>query len=190
MRHLKWPGSLTGMSQHPTDIDRGDHVVGAELTVNAPAADIYALVSNPHRHHEIDGSGTVRSRAVGPEELAEGSRFGVNMRKFGLPYRLRLTVTDAVRPDTGKLGSAEEESASDARAAIGVVEWRQPTGHRWRWEMQPVSENTTTVREFYDATGQNRLLRAILGRIGVVQENLESIRASLARVQQHFASRE
>ena len=35
-------------------------VVTVERVVHAPASEIFALLSDPSRHHSFDGSGTVR----------------------------------------------------------------------------------------------------------------------------------
>lgn len=157
----------------PTRNDVGPHVVSYSITVEAPADELYALVADPHRHHEIDGSSTVQSRARGPLELSEGAAFSVQMRKFGLPYRLPLRVTQARRP-----------SAS----APGVVEWRQPTGHRWRWEFAPHDAATTLVTESYDAADQWTPARSALKLANVPQSNARNIRRSLLRMAQNFPS--
>lgn len=144
------------------------------ITVDAPAAVLYRLVADPHRHHEIDGSGTVKPRVIGPHELTEGARFTVHMRKYGVPYRMPLRVTRAQPPAQGR---------------PGMLEWRQPAGHRWRWEFHEHDDDagTTTVTEAYDAADQYRLFRIGLGLAGVPQENADSIQASLHRVREVFA---
>lgn len=152
-------------------VQTGSRVVSYAIDVEAEAGEIYRLVANPHRHHEVDGSQTVGSRAVGPEELTDGARFSVHMRKFGLPYRLPLLVTSAQPPDA--------ESS-------GVVEWRQPTGHRWRWEVQPRPGGITRVTESFDTSRQNPLVRLLLGALGVPKANARSIQASLRRVRDSF----
>lgn len=164
------------MDTEPQKLDTAPHVVSWSAQVPAAAADLWALVANPHRHHEFDGSGTVRSQAVGAHELTEGARFTVHMRKFGLPYRLPLRVTRAVPP------TAERP---------GVVEWKQPTGHRWRWEFQPMPDADpprTLVTETYDASRQLAPARFFLSKVaGVEAENSRSIRRSLHRLQSLFS---
>lgn len=159
----------------PVKNDAGKHVVSYSITVEAPAAEIYALLADPHRHHEIDGSGTVRSSAIGAHELTEGARFSVRMRKFGIRYRLPLRVTRARAPEKDR---------------AGIVEWRQPTGHRWRWEFAEKAENpsATVVTESYDSSEQIAPVRAALGLTGVNAENATAIKASLRRVKTHFES--
>lgn len=150
--------------------DSGSHRVSYSITVDAPAEAVYALLADPHRHHEIDGSQTVQSSAIGPHELTEGAKFSVRMRKFGLPYRLPLKVTQAQWP---------------APQRPGVIEWRQPTGHRWRWEFEDIGEGCR-VTETYDASGQFPPVRAVLTRLKVQQENARGIKESLRRVTSHF----
>lgn len=154
----------------PVRQDTGENHVSYSIAVDAPAESIYKLIADPHRHHEIDGSKTVQSSAIGPHELTTGAKFSVRMRKFGLPYRLPLRVTQARRPTADR---------------PGVVEWRQPTGHRWRWEFEP-RDGLSWVTESYDAAGQFPPVRAVLKRLKAPQENAVSIKESLRRVKSHF----
>lgn len=163
------------MSSQPQRLDAGPHVVAYSITVQAPAEEIYTLLADPHRHHEIDGSGTVGTQAFGPHQLRQGDTFSVRMKKFGIRYRLPLKVTRAEPPASGR---------------TGVVEWRQPTGHRWRWEFQSADGGATTVTEAFDASQQNRAVRAVLRRVGVLRENARSIQGSLARVKERFENSE
>src|SRR5688500_11116262 len=66
-------------------------VVTVERTIPAPAEAIFALLRDPTRHREIDGSGTVRDAKGETEPLVLGSRFGMSM-KMGLPYSMVSTV--------------------------------------------------------------------------------------------------
>ncbi|WP_022872921.1 SRPBCC family protein [Nesterenkonia alba] len=148
-------------SAPPERVDAGDYVIAYTLEITAPPERIWAVVADPHRHHEFDGSGTVRDRAKGPHDLSEGDTFSVHMRKFGIPYRLPLQVTRAEQ--------------------LRVLEWAQPTGHRWRWELD-YNGTSTRVTEAYDASRQNPAVRALLDRARVPQQNAASIRASLQRL--------
>ncbi|GAB3849393.1 SRPBCC family protein [Nesterenkonia populi] len=149
----------------PQPVDAGPHAVGFRAFVPASPEEVWALVANPHRHHEFDGSGTVKSQAIGPHELTEGTKFSVHMRKFGVPYRLPLRVTRAERNRT--------------------VEWRQPTGHRWRWEIEP-AEGGVIVTETFDTSRQLPPARAALKAAGVLKENAANMQASLVRMRGLF----
>lgn len=156
----------------PVRQNPGPHQVSYSIRVDAPAEPIYELLADPHRHHEIDGSSTVQPSAIGPHELTEGAKFSVHMRKFGLPYRLPLRVTQARRP------SAQTP---------GIVEWRQPTGHKWRWEFAQ-ADGGTLITETYDASGQFAPARKVLTLLKVPAENALGIKESLRRVASHFAT--
>ncbi|GAA1174684.1 SRPBCC family protein [Nesterenkonia xinjiangensis] len=154
------------MSQTPEPVDRGTHVIARRIRVEASAEELYTIIANPHRHHELDGSGTVRTSAIGPRELRLGDRFRVDMRKYSIPYALTM-VTTAAEPHR-------------------VVEWRHPGGHRWRWELQP-EDAATVVTESYDYTGQPAPMRRLLELVGAHRDNGKGIAASLQRVHDRFA---
>ena len=54
---------------------------------------IFDLLADPSRHHEIDGSGSVRDAKEGSRRLALGDRFGMSM-KLGLPYSMVSEVIE------------------------------------------------------------------------------------------------
>src|ERR1700710_2565199 len=112
-------------------VDAGPRRVARRVLVHTPAAEIYAIVSAPHRHPELDGSGTVRDVPIkGPHRLSVGDKFTVGMKQYGLPYKITSTAT-------------EVEEAK-------VVEWQHPLGHRWRWDLVATSPGTTEVTETFD----------------------------------------
>jgi len=114
-----------------TTVDSGARHVTRRVVVHAPAADVFALLADPHRHPEVDGSGTVRDVPVkGPDRLYEGAKFSVGMKQYGVPYKITSTVT------------AFEEGR--------LIEWQHPMGHRWRWELAETEPGTTQVTETFD----------------------------------------
>lgn len=100
-----------------SSVDAGPRRVSRTVEVQAPAGELFALVADPSRHGELDGSGTVPETVKGPQRLTEDARFSVKMKQYGVPYRITSRVTEI----------------SEGR----VVEWRHPFGHRWRWEFTP-----------------------------------------------------
>jgi Polyketide cyclase / dehydrase and lipid transport len=146
-------------------IDAGPRRVTRQALVRAPAAEIFALVADPHRHPELDGSGTVRPGAVsGPQVLSAGARFTVGMKQYGVPYKITSTVT--------------------AFEADRLIEWQHPMGHRWRWELAETEPGITQVTETFDyTTARNPRVLEILGQPG---KNAIGITKTLQALQARF----
>jgi hypothetical protein len=152
-----------------TTVDGGPLQVSRSVDVAAPASELFAIVADPRRHHELDGSGTVGDNIRAPEHLEKGSRFTTKMRMYGVPYRMTSTVT-ALTPDQ-------------------LIEWRHPFGHRWRWELHATSPTTTRVTETFDfrdaGTLKNRL--KYYKATGFVKRNAAGIEATLRRLRDRYA---
>lgn len=157
------------MTDQPQRVDAGPSAVSYSLLIQAPAEALFAVLADPHQHHLVDGSDTVRNQAFGPHRLQAGDRFSVRMRKFGVPYRLPLRVTQAVAPGESH----------------GILEWRQPTGHRWRWEFEARGPQATLVTETYDDAGQVPPVRGALRLLKIQAANAVAIRRSLTRLASH-----
>lgn len=149
-----------------TSVDIGPKIVARQVQVNAPASQIFALVADPHRHHELDGSGTVRDTAVkGPDRLTTGAKFSVGMKQFGFPYKITSKATEIV-PDK-------------------VVEWQHPMGHKWRWELDEKTPGVTTVTESFNYGTAK--LPAALTLTGYDKKNGDGITETLKRLAARFA---
>ena len=92
-----------------------------------PADAIFDVLASPAGHVEMDGSGTVRGVASGPERLRDGARFRMKM-KLGVPYQMSSTVREF------------EENRRIAWAHVG--------GHRWRYELEEVDGGTRVTESF------------------------------------------
>jgi hypothetical protein len=149
-----------------TVVDAGPHKVSRAADVHAPAEEIFAIVADPRRHGELDGSGTVHGTVSGPARLSDGARFSVKMTWHGLPYRITSRVTEF----------------SDGR----VVEWQHPLGHRWRWEFAPVSAGVTTVTETFDYSQLSGLKAKGLELTGTPKKNAAGIEATLRGLQARY----
>ncbi|OBG38045.1 dimethyladenosine transferase [Mycobacterium alsense] len=150
-------------------VDAGPHQVSRSVEVDAPAAELYAMAADPRRHHELDGSGTVRDNIKVPAELVVGSKFSTHMKMYGLPYRITSTVT-ALDPDE-------------------LVEWRHPLGHRWRWEFESLSPTRTRVTETFDYSRAGAIKKALkyYERTGFRKANAAGIEATLAKLRDRYA---
>lgn len=150
-------------------VDNGHRQVSRSIEVDAPATEVFALVADPRRHHEFDGSGTVGSNIDAPAELVAGARFSTKMRMAGVPYRITSTVT-ALNP--GRL-----------------VEWRHPFGHHWRWEIEEIAPGRSRVTETFDYrnTGALKDRFDYYERTGFAKRNAAGIEESLRRLHDRFS---
>ena len=139
-------------------VDRGPDVLARATVVNIPAADIFARLVDPHRHHELDGSGTVQPEVDGPHRLRPGDAFIVRMKMFGVPYTVKSVVVEVV----------ENEKVS----------WRHPAGYIWQWELRPLADGRTEVTELVDFREARGM--AILKLVGEPKRNITGVEKSLA----------
>jgi uncharacterized protein YndB with AHSA1/START domain len=149
-------------------VDAGPRRVSRSVEVAAPAAELFALVADPRRHHELDGSGTVRENISAPAKLAAEERFSTKMRMFGVPYRITSTVT-ALKPGA-------------------LIEWRHPFGHRWRWEFHEISPTLARVTETFDFrdTGPVKDALNYYTLMGFAKSNAAGIEATLAKLRDRY----
>jgi nitrogen fixation protein len=84
----------------------------------------------------MDGSGTVKGRFKGPEQLYLGAKFGMKMR-LGIPYVITNQVVEFKDNN--------------------LIAWQHLLRNVWRYELQEVDQNTTIVTETWD--GRNALSR-------------------------------
>ena len=104
-------------------------LINDSRVVPAPAGEIFALLADPARHPEIDGSGTVRQLLSDPGPMQLGSEFTMAMKLFGRSYKMTNTVVEF------------EENR--------LIAWRHWGRHRWRYQLEPV-EGGTLVTETAD----------------------------------------
>lgn len=145
-----------------SDTPPADRVVSSSTTIAAPPKVVFAILSDPHQHPRIDGSGSVRGLIEGPDRLARGDTFGVSMRLFGLPYSIRNRVVE-FEPDR-------------------LIAWRHFGAHRWRYELEPTAEGGTAVTETWDATRYGPLWFAGLRLAGFPKRNRRGITKTLVRL--------
>jgi len=145
-------------------VDTGARTVSRQVVVNAPADQLFAMLADPRRHGEVDGSGTVRNTVSGPDRLSQDAKFSVNMKMFGFPYRVTSKVT----------------AFEDGR----LIEWRHPLGHRWRWRFEELEAGRTEVTETFDYRGA--VFPAGLELVKAPPANAKSIRDTLTALRDRF----
>jgi uncharacterized protein YndB with AHSA1/START domain len=140
-----------------------DRLVSGSVTIDAPPAVVFAIVADPRQHPRIDGSGSLQGTINGPDRLsAKGDTFGMDMKMFGLPYRISNLVV---------------EFEQDRRIA-----WRHFGAHRWRYELVPTDDGGTRVTETWDATRYPAALFAGLRALGFPAKNRAGITETLVRL--------
>jgi len=101
----------------------------AQLVINAPAKKIFDFISMPKNHSLMDGSGMVKSKLSGANQLYLGAKFGMRMR-LGIPYVISNQVIEY------------QENKS--------ISWQHLLHNVWRYELQEIDANTTLVIESWD----------------------------------------
>jgi uncharacterized protein YndB with AHSA1/START domain len=145
-------------------------VVTVERVIPASPEDVFALLRDPRRHHEFDGSGTVRTAKDVPDTLKLGARFGMNMR-LALPYSMVSKVVEYV---------------DDRRIAWQTVPpyplaGKLAGGRIWRYELEPV-EGGTLVRESWDISQEAVFSKPVVRRAAeTTRRNMER---TLERIEQ------
>ena len=140
--------------------------VSRTKTVAASPELVFALLADPARHHEIDGSGTVlAARADSPERLSLGAKFGMSM-KLGVPYKIENTVVAFVENET--------------------IGWKHFGGHVWRYDLKLGTEpGTTEVIETFDwSTSKGPI---VLELVGFPKRNARAMEKTLARMAAIFS---
>jgi uncharacterized protein YndB with AHSA1/START domain len=121
-------------------------VVSAERVVAAAADEVFELVADPAQQPRWDGNDNLD--AADP---------GQRVRAVGDVFRMRTTK-----------GSVRENHVVEFEEGRRIA-WRpaepgkEPPGHLWRWELEPVDAGHTRVTHTYDwtrLTDEQRLPRA------------------------------
>ncbi len=139
-----------------------NRIVSESITIEAPPDTVFAILADPRQHPRIDGSGSVRDVVQGPERLHEGAGFGMDMKLFGLPYKIRNRVVEF---EEGRL-----------------IAWRHFGLHRWRYELSPTEGGGTRVTESFDYSYYHGPTSLPLVLAGFPQRNRAGIRATLAKL--------
>ncbi len=125
-------------------------VVSVERVIAAPAEQIFDLLADPVRHHDIDGSGSVRDAKSSPARLTMGARFGMAMH-MGINYSM---LNEVIEFDDGKRIAWQTRPAGNfQRNFFG--------GRIWRYELEP-AEGGTLVRESWDISQEKGPIKGLI----------------------------
>jgi uncharacterized protein YndB with AHSA1/START domain len=105
-----------------------ERVVSVSRVIHASPEAIFDVLTDPARHAEFDGSGTVQRLRGESERLELGSKFGMDMKFRFVPYRISSTVVEY------------EENR--------LIAWAHFGKHRWRYELEPTDGGTKVTESF------------------------------------------
>lgn len=145
-----------------------------ERTIPQPAEAIFALLADPSRHHDIDGSGSVHEAKSGPKRVKLGDQFKIAM-KLGVPYTMVSTVIEF--EDNRRIAWQSQSPGFTAKFTGGRI---------WRYELEPV-EGGTRVRESWDIS-REKATKIFLRAGKVHQHTREAMEKTLENIEKLLAS--
>lgn len=150
-----------------THVDQGDTRIVVERTAPGAPAAYFAVLADPRRHVEIDGSGTVRAAAGSQVVTGVGQVFTMEMTHASLgEYRTENHVVDF---EPGHL-----------IAWMTAREGLPPAGVRWSWELDPAGDGGTRIVHTYD---WSRVVDpAVLARVSFPRVPADALRDTVARL--------
>ena len=146
-----------------------DQQIVVQRTIDAPAEDVFDVLSNPERHAELDGSGFVRSDERTDRIQAVGDVFTMNMSgdHMGGEYQT----------DNHVVAYGRNAVVGWATAPAGT----EPPGWTWVWELTGDGADRTDVTITYDWSKVTD--KELLQKVGfplVKESDLEDSLAKLA----------
>lgn len=116
-----------------------DQQIEVSRTVQAAPGTVFAVLRDPRRHAELDGSGTLRAAPDAGPITGIGDEFVMQLNAPDLgTYRSRSVVVD-YEPD---------RTIAWSPGPVG----EEPFGHVYRYTLQPDGSDHTLVTQTYDWT--------------------------------------
>jgi uncharacterized protein YndB with AHSA1/START domain len=139
-----------------------ERVVSVSRVIHASPEAIFAVLTDPAKHGEIDGSGMVQRPSGASQRLQLHSKFGMDMKMGPIPYRVSSTVKEF---DANRL-----------------IAWAHFGKHRWRYQLEPLDSGTSTkVTESFDwSTSKSPKLIELAGYPKKHPANMEATLERLA----------
>lgn len=109
-------------------VDKTNKRTYASTVIAATPDEIFELLADPGSHGSFDGSGMVKDQISGPDRLEMGSKFSMNMKLGGVPYRISNKVVEF------------DESR--------LIAWQHLGKHRWRYELEATDDGTLVTETF------------------------------------------
>lgn len=125
--------------------------ITVERVINISPGEIFALLSDPGRHAEIDGSGMLRGLISGPRPLGRvGDSFIMSMHQDGIGnYQMRNNIT-RFEKDYAIEWAPRIYPPGALRHVLGDLD---PSGHTYGWTLDKVPAEGTRITHVYDWSG-------------------------------------
>ena len=133
----------------------------ARIVIDAPAQQIFDLISDARCHPLFDGSATLQVSISGPVRLHLGAKFGMAM-KIKLPYRITNTVV------------AFEEGKK--------ISWCHLMKWTWCYELEDLGDGRTQVTEIFNARDIPWFASNWLDATGSLERNPKWMAKSLVKL--------
>ncbi len=150
--------------------------------IEATADLIFAILANPQRHRDFDGSDMLRGVAGDGPITDVGDTFTMKMHRLGDDY---LMINHVVEFEPSRRISWEPAPDDPSRtkdndpSKVGI-----PAGYRWGYVLAPDGDDATIVTEFFDfAKVSADLLRDGGSWINGHTTVVESMAATLERLE-------
>lgn len=133
--------------------------VSVERLIAAPAEKIFAVLTDPSGHCEIDGSGTLAQLTTSKTPLTLGSTFSMRVR-MAVPYTVKNRVLEF----------------EDDR----LITWAHWQGQRWSYRLESQPDGSTLVRETFDWSTAKFKWGIVL--FGAPRKNVPNMERTLERL--------
>ena len=156
------------------------HSVEVSCRIEAPAARIFGILSNPQRHMDFDGSNMLRGTDSNRPISGIGDTFTMKMNRLGRDYVMVNYIVE-FEPDRRifwEPAPGDVDTAGGDPAKVGI-----PAGYRWGYILTPDGANATVVTEVFDYGPLSELLREDGEWINGTSPVLESMTATLGRLE-------
>lgn len=138
-------------------------VVSTSREIAAPVEVIFELIADPSQQPRWDGNANLAEAPSGQRVRAVGDVFTMTIKQGGNRENHIVEFEEGRR-----------------------IAWRpsevgkEPPGHLWRWELEPLGDNRTRVTHTYDwtqLTDEKRLVRARATTTDKLQESIDRLAA-------------
>ncbi|MGV0811355.1 SRPBCC family protein [Mycolicibacterium boenickei] len=140
-----------------------DRIVSANREIAAPAEVIFELIADPSQQPRWDGNDNLAEAPLGQRVRAVGDVFV-------------MTITQGSDRQNHIVEFEESRRIAWRPSEVG----KEPPGHLWRWELEPLGDNRTLVTHTYDwsqLTDEKRLVRARATTADKLQGSIDRLAA-------------